>query len=125
MTWISSADDAGHYAVIITAVDGSSPHQPWLHGWLEVGRRFAFSRLHEVGAVAGLNGNKLDIKKLDDAELIFEVDNALPEAEISVTPARVDERLETESRYPFIHIEFNGLTDDDDNDIGEDAEYKT
>ena len=37
------------------------------------------------------NGNKLDIENLDDAGLIFEVDNALPEAVISVTPARVDD----------------------------------
>ena len=70
-----------------------------------------------------LNEDDLDIKKLDDAELIFEVDNALPVADISVSPARVDDEFETESRYPFIHIEFNGLTDDDDNDVGEDKEY--
>ena len=26
---------------------------------------------------------------------------------VSVSPARVDDEGETESRYPFIHIEFN------------------
>ena len=114
------ADDAGHYAVIISAVDGSSDTNPgYTAGWKWDGTSRASTRSAPLPG----NGNELDIKKLDDAELIFEVDNALPEAEISVTPSRVDERLETESRYPFIHIEFNGLTNDDDEDTGEDKEY--
>ena len=49
--------------------------------------------------------------------LIFEVDDALPEANVSVSPATVGNAGETESRYPFIHIEFNGLTNDDDEDV--------
>ena len=67
--------------------------------------------------------NELDIEDLDDADLIFEVDDGLPEAVVSVSPATVDNDIETESRYPFIHIEFNGLTDDEGEDSGEDKEY--
>ena len=119
-----NADDAGHYAVIITAVDGSGANNPgYTAGWKWDGKSRASAR----SAPLPENDNGLDIEKLDDAELIFEVDNALPEADISVTPSRVDERLETESRYPFIHIEFNGITEgegDAKKDAGEDAEYK-
>ena len=81
-------------------------------GYTAAGSGTATSRASTRSAPLPENGDELDIKKLDDAELIFEVDNALPEADISVTPARVDERLETESRYPFIHIEFNGIEDE-------------
>ena len=113
MTWISHTDDAGHYAVIISAVDGSSDTNPgYTAGWKWDGESSASTR----SAPLPLDGNELDIEKLDDAGLIFEVDNALPEADISVTPSRVDDRLETESRYPFVHIEFNGLKDDEGDD---------
>ena len=116
-----ATDDAGHYAVIITAVDGSAASNPgYTAGWKWDGTSRASTR----SAPLPLDDNELDIEKLDDAGLIFEVDNALPEADISVTPSRVDERLETESRYPFIHIEFNGIENSDGDDIGEDAEYK-
>ena len=123
MTIGTNDEDTGHYAVIISAVDSSSDTNPgYTEGWKWDGKSHVTSGSTRTAPMP-LNDDDLDIEKLDDAELIFEVDNALPEAVISVTPARVDDKYETESRYPFIHIEFNGLTDDDDNDVGEDKEY--
>ena len=73
-----NTDDAGHYAVIITAVDGSAANNPgYTAGWKWDGE----SRGSARSAPLPVDGNELDIKKLDDAELIFEVDNALPEAD--------------------------------------------
>ena len=116
-------DDTGHYAVIISAVDSSSNTNPgYTDGWKWDGEALVSPAAPTRTAPLPENGNKLDTKKLDDAGLIFEVDNALPKAVISVTPARVDDEFETESRYPFIHIEFNGLKDADA-DVGEDTEY--
>ena len=108
-----------------TAVDSSSHTNPgYTAGWKWDGDSRITSGSTRTAPLPE-NGNKLDTKKLDDAGLIFEVDNALPEAVISVSSReRVDDDRETESRYPFVHIEFNGLTDDEDKDIGEDAEYK-
>ena len=114
--------DTGHYAVIISAVDSSSDTNPgYTAGWKWDGDSRITSGSTRTAPLPE-NGNTLDTKKLDDAGLIFEVDNALPEADISVTPARVDDEFETESRYPFVHIEFNDIGDDGDE--GENTEYK-
>ena len=115
-----SDTDSGHYAVIITAVDGAGDNNPgYTDGWSWGGDRVGSIRtVPRVDA-----GDKLDIDDLDDAGLIFEVDAELPEAQLSVSPANVDEQDETESRYPFIHIEFNDITDEDGNAVGEDKEY--
>ena len=118
-----SDTDSGHYAVIVTAVDGASPHYNpgYTAGWTWSGGRVDGGTTTVPEALAD---DKLDIDKLDDAELIFEVDKALPKAQFSVSPANVDVEDETESRFPFIHIEFNGLTDGDPpTDVGEDKEY--
>ena len=51
----------------------------------------------------------------------------MPKAQLSVSPANVDKEDETESRFPFIHIEFNGITEgegDAKKDVGEDKEYE-
>ena len=115
-----SSDDSGHYAVIVSAVDSADANNPGLTvGWTWSGDHVSGNR----SAPMPMDDNKLDIKKLDDAELIFEVDMGLPQADVSVSPERIDNEDETESRYPFIHIEFNGITDADGNDAGEDKEY--
>ena len=104
-----SETDSGHYAVIVTAVDGASKNNPgYTDGWTWGGERVGATdrTVPRVDA-----GDKLDIEDLDDAELIFEVDKALPKAQLSVSPANVDAEDETESRFPFIHIEFNGITE--------------
>ncbi len=112
--------DSGHYAVIVTAVDSATKSNPgYTDGWTWGGAHVGADRTApKVEA-----NDELDIDDLDDAGLIFEVDDALPEARVSVTPARVDDADETESRFPFIHIEFNGIENSNGDDIGEDAEY--
>ena len=116
------ADGTGHYAVIVTAVDGSGKNNPgYTDGWSWGSGSPRLDGGDTTAPKAEAN-DKLDIEDLDDADLIFEVDDGLPEAVVSVSPATVDNDIETESRYPFIHIEFNGLTDDGA-DVGEDKEY--
>ena len=86
---ISTHDDAGHYAVIISAVDSSSDTNPgYTAGWKWDGD--SHQRLHEDGAVAG-GRQRAGHQETGRRGLIFEVDNALPEAVISVTPSRVDD----------------------------------
>ena len=119
-----SDTDSGHYAVIVTAVDGASDNNPgYTDGWTWGGGRVGATPRTAPSVVAG---DKLDIDDLDDADLIFEADKELPEAQLSVSPANVDEVNETESRFPFIHIEFNDITEgegDAKKDVGENKEY--
>ena len=119
-----SDTDSGHYAVIVTAVDSASDNNPgYTDGWSWGGERVDGTDRTAPRVDAG---DKLDIDDLDDAGLIFEADEELPEAQLSVSPANVDEQDETESRYPFIHIEFNDITEgegEDEVDVGENKEY--